>query len=114
MNGESVQQKEITADGSVSEIDWNVNIKQSSWIAMRILPSVHTNPIFIKVDEKPIRANAKSAKWCRDAVEVCWKSKKSQIRESERKTARKSYDAAAKIYETILRESSRDEDRKPQ
>ena len=82
-----------------------VDIEKSSWVAVRILPSAHTNPIFIHVADEPIRANRKSAQWCIDAVATCWKSKKKQIRESERETAKKAYDQATKVYEQILAES---------
>ena len=36
-------------------------IERSSWVALRILPSSHTNPIFVLVDGKPIRASAAAA-----------------------------------------------------
>jgi hypothetical protein len=104
INGESVQQKEIVADGSVHEIDWNVKVEESSWIAVRILPSVHTNPIFVEVAGKPVRANRKSAQWCLEAVDVCWNSKKGQIDKDERDAAKKAYDEAAEIYSQILAE----------
>ena len=42
----------------------------------------------------------------RDAVDVCWSSKKGQIRESELESARKAYDKAAAIYDSIIAESS--------
>ena len=32
-------------------------IKQSSWVALRIYPSSHTNPVFVLVGGKPIRAS---------------------------------------------------------
>ena len=105
VNGEAVQQQEIAADGELSKLKWNVDIKHSSWLAVRILPSVHTNPIWVVVDDQPVRANRKSAKWCREAVDVCWNSKKNQIRESERKSAREAYDEAAAIYDRIIEES---------
>ena len=72
---------------------------------MRILPSVHTNPVFVHVDDKPIRANARSAQWCIDAVKTCWKSKQKMIREEEREAAKAAYDKAEAIYRQILSES---------
>ncbi len=50
-------------------------------------PRAHTNPIFVEVDGKPIRASRKSAQWCLDAVDVCWNSKERGIREAEREAA---------------------------
>lgn len=105
VNGQAVQSKEIEADGTIKDIEWDVDIDQSSWVAVRILPSVHTNPIFVVVDDQPIRADRRSAEWCRRAVDVCWESKKSQIRESDKADARKAYDQAAKIYDEIITQS---------
>ncbi|MDA0587517.1 MAG: hypothetical protein O2820_09570 [Planctomycetota bacterium] len=50
---------------------------------VRILPSTHTNPVFIQVGDTPIRASRRSAEWCRKAVDVCWNSRKGNIREEE-------------------------------
>jgi hypothetical protein len=105
VNGQPVAKKEIEADGSTQSLEFDVDLKQSSWLAVRILPSVHTNPIFVEVDGKPIRASKKSAEWCRDAVDVCWNAKRGQIREAERPAAKKAYDEARAMYETILKES---------
>src|SRR5688572_1408719 len=57
VNGYPVAKKELSADGRINDITFDVPIERSSWIAMRILPSSHTNPIFIEVDGKPIRAS---------------------------------------------------------
>ncbi|MCH2118218.1 MAG: hypothetical protein MK161_11040 [Pirellulales bacterium] len=64
-------------------LEFNVDLDHSSWIAIRILPSVHTNPIFVEVGEKPVRPCRWNAQWCRQAVDVCWEAKKGQIREAE-------------------------------
>lgn len=108
VNGQSVETKEVLADGSIHDIDWTVEINESSWVAVRILPSMHTNPIFVEVGGKPIRASRKSAQWCRQAVDVCWKSKQNLIRGSEKVAAKKAYDEAAKIYDQIITESTQD------
>jgi len=101
INGEVAQRKEIVADGSTQPMSFDVDLPQSSWVAVRVFPSCHTNPIFVEVAGKPVRANKQSAEWCRDAVEVCWKSKEKQIREAERPAARAAYDAAKKYYEEV-------------
>ena len=105
VNGEVAATGNLTADGSVKPMDFDIAIKQSSWVAVRILPTVHTNPVFIKVAEKPIRANRRSAQWCMDAVDVCWKKKSPMIREKERPAAKAAYDRARSIYESILAET---------
>ncbi len=105
VNGEVQSTHELHADGKLRSFSVPVEINQSSWIAVRILPSVHTNPIFVHVDQQPIRANAKSAQWCIDAVKTCWESKQEMIREEERDAAKQAYDEAEAIYRQILAES---------
>lgn len=108
VNGQSIQTKKIPADGSLQNLSFDVDLKQSSWIALRVLPSCHTNPVFVEIDKKPIRASRKSAEWCAKAVDVCWNSKVNQIREPERTAAKAAYDAAKEIYTKIAAESSVD------
>jgi len=109
VNGRVVRTDQIVADGRVTSLSFPVEISESSWVAVRILPSVHTNPIFVHVGDKPIRAEAESARWCADAVETCWQSKRGMIRESERDAARAAYDRAGQLYRKILAEcQSRD------
>ena len=43
------------------EVRFKVEIAKSSWVALRIYPSSHTNPIFVTVGDKPIRASKASA-----------------------------------------------------
>ena len=54
--------------------------QESSWIAARVLPSAHTNPVFALVGGKPIRASRASAEWCLNAVNQCWTQKAPRIR----------------------------------
>ena len=75
VNGLSVQRKEIEADGTLQAVEFDVSISQSSWLALRILPSSHTNPIMVLVDRAPVRASKKSAEWCRKAVDICCSKK---------------------------------------
>lgn len=109
VNGQAVAKKEIPADGSVQDVSFDYQPSMSSWVALRIFPSCHTNPVFVEVDGQPIRASKRSAKWCQDAVEVCWKSKERQIRENERPAARAAYDVARRAYEEIHAQAYDDE-----
>lgn len=106
VNGEVVDTVEIEADGSIHDVTFNAAINRSSWIAIRILPSVHTNPIFVEVDGLPIRASRRSAEWCRKAVDVCWNAKQGLIRESERGAAKQAYEKARVAYDRIIAESN--------
>ena len=60
VNGYPQIMTEIVADGSMYDLEWEIDIPRSSWVAARILPSSHTNPIFVIVDNIPIRAFRRS------------------------------------------------------
>jgi hypothetical protein len=105
LNGESVGKTEITADGSIQGVSFDVPIKKSSWVALRVYPSSHTNPIFIAVGGKPIRASRKSAEWCLKSVDQCWSKKERAIRATEKEEARKAYEVAREAYRKIMAES---------
>jgi hypothetical protein len=101
INGFPVDSKPLFADGSIQDLQFDRVIDKSSWVALRILPSSHSNPIFIKVDNKQI-VDVKSVKWCRDAVDKCWKEKEKAIRSSEKAAAKAAYDAARLVYDGLM------------
>jgi len=104
VNGVSVAKKELTADGKINDLSFDIPIEHSSWVAMRILPSSHTNPIFIEVDNKPIRASRRSIDWCLKSVDQCWSQKKSVIAAAELDGAEKDYEHARAAYKARLAE----------
>lgn len=104
VNGKAVDKKEILADGSLSDINFQTKIEKSSWVALRILPSSHSNPIFVLVNNKPIRADKKSAEWCLKAVDVCWQQKQNKIAVTEKRAAKKDYENAKLVYQQIINE----------
>jgi hypothetical protein len=105
VNGESVATKEIVANGEWKELTFEHDVERSSWLALRIFASSHTNPIFVLVDGAPIRASRRSAEWCRKAVDRLWEMKSPKIRVEERAAAQKAYDEARGVYDRILRET---------
>ena len=105
VNGEAVAKQELPADGSVKNLQFNYKLERSSWVALRIFPSCHTNPIFVEVDGEPIRASKRSAQWCLDAVDVCWKQKEPRTRAEEKTAAAEAYEVARKAYRRIKKES---------
>src|SRR5262245_18810623 len=105
VDGKPAATKNITADGKLQSLSFDIPLKHSSWIAVRILPSVHTNPVFVEIGDKPIRTSRKSAEWCVNAVETCWKAKVGSIRESEREAAKEAYDKARAVYAAVLKEA---------
>ncbi|MEI8213627.1 MAG: CehA/McbA family metallohydrolase [Planctomycetota bacterium] len=106
VNGEPVAKQVIAADGQWNDLSWDVTIDRSSWVAVRVFPSLHSNPIFVTVEGKPVRANRRSAEWCRRAVDVCWEQKKKLIRPSELADAEAAYNAARKYYDQVVAESN--------
>ncbi len=108
VNGQAVARKEIVADGSEQDVTFHVPIQASSWVALRILPSSHTNPVFVLVGDKPIRASKRSAEWCLKALDQCWKKKKPAIRKEEQAAAEKAFEEAREAYKKILSETTAD------
>jgi hypothetical protein len=106
VNGRVAAKKNVPADGQIHDVAFDVAIDTSSWIAARILPSSHTNPVFVIVGEKPIRASRRSAEWCLAAVNQCWTQKAPAIRPSEQKDARAAYDHAREVYKRLITESA--------
>src|SRR5439155_26772 len=104
VNGYPVAKKLIEADGKIQEVSFEVPIERSSWVAMRILPSSHTNPIFILVDGKPIRASRRSAEWCLKGVDQCASQKIRFIRQNEKQDFQTAYDHARASYKKLLTE----------
>jgi len=104
VNGQSVETQEIAADGKVNDLKFNYTPKQSCWVALRVFPSSHTNPVFVEVDGKPIRASKRSADWCLRAVDVCWSQKVKNTREHEKEAAAAAYEVARQAYRKILEE----------
>jgi len=104
VNGLPVDKSVLLADGTPRKIKFKVPIHRSSWVALRILPSAHTHPVFVMVTEKPIRASKRSAQWCRACVDKVWEVKSPFMRESERPTAAEAFDHARKTYDGIIDE----------
>jgi hypothetical protein len=102
VNGYPVARKQIVADGKTRDVSFEVPIERSSWVALRILPSSHTNPVFVLVGDKPIRASRRSADWCLKSVDQCWSQKQRFIHASEMEDAKSAYEHARETYRRIL------------
>ena len=105
VNSRVAARKTVVADGTMRDVSFEVPLRQSSWLAVRILPSSHTNPIFALVDGRPIRASRRSAEWCLAGVNQCWTQKAPKIAPGEREDARKAYDHARGVYRRLIEES---------
>jgi hypothetical protein len=105
VNGQAVARQEIDADGSVRDVSFNVSIERSSWVCLRVLPSSHTNPVWVTVAGKPVRASRRSAQWLREAVDVCYRQKSGRVRVQELGEMQAAYDHARKTYDRLIAES---------
>lgn len=108
VNGMAVEKRDVACDGKPVEVTFDAEIARSSWVAIRVLPSAHTNPFFVIVDNKPIRANRHSVEWAIAGVEQCWKMKANTYHKDERAQAEADYNHARKIYRQILQESPKE------
>ena len=87
---------------------FDVKLDKSSWVALRIFPSSHTNPIFVLVGDQHIRPSRKSAEWCLDGVENCWQQKQRFIAPPEMSQALADYEHARQTYKRLIQESHPD------
>ena len=104
VNGYPVAKQTIVADGKLQDIAFDVKVDKSSWLALRILPSSHTNPIFVLIDDKPIRASRRSAEWCLKGVDQCWSQKQRFIKADELDDAKQAYEHARETYRKLVGE----------
>ena len=99
MNGRVVAHQDVPADGRLHHLEFQVPVEQSSWIALRQFPQLHTNPVRVVVGGKPIRASRASARWCAETVRLLWDSRHHRIAENEREAAYQAYQRAIATYE---------------
>ena len=74
-------------------------------MAARILPSAHTNPIFVLVETSP-SGPRESARWCANAVHQCWTQKAPHIAPGQLAAARAAYEHASEVYKQLEAESN--------
>jgi hypothetical protein len=104
VNGRSVAQKIVRANGDTQDLSFDVPVEKSSWVALRAFPGAHSNPFFVIVGGKPIRAEKGSALWCLKGIEQCWKMKAKTYAPTEFEQAQQDYAAAKAYYEKVLAE----------
>ncbi len=105
VNGRPVSSTRVPADGVLRDVAFDVRVDRSSWIALRILGSAHTNPVFVLIGGHPIRASRRSADWCLSAVDQCWSQKSRRLGGAVRDQAHVAYEHARGRYRQILSES---------
>jgi hypothetical protein len=107
-NGQVAATKEVFADGQAHDVDFEIDVHQSSWVALRHFPQFHTNPVNVLVGGKPIRAARTSALWCIETIEQLWRTRERSIAEPERAEARRAFDEALEKFRRIASEASKD------
>ncbi|NDF01040.1 MAG: hypothetical protein EB034_22660 [Verrucomicrobia bacterium] len=108
VNGQVVATKRIVADGKLVNVSFDTKIERSSWVALRILPSSHTNPIWVLVGDQPVRASKHSAEWCAKALELCWQQKERTYATAEKPKAKLDYEHARQVYRKLVAECTVD------
>jgi hypothetical protein len=96
----------VPADGREHAIDFAVPLDRSSWVAVRQFPQLHTNPVYVLVGGKPIRASRDSARWALACIDQLWRVRSSRISPAERADAQRAYEEARAIYRRIAAEST--------
>jgi hypothetical protein len=105
VNGRAVDSKTILADGTLQDVEFLAMVEQSSWLALRILYSSHTNPMFVTVARKPVRASRRSCQWCLDSIAAAWNRLGPRIAAKDRAAAAAARDHALETFHAILRDS---------
>ncbi|MBI3879986.1 MAG: CehA/McbA family metallohydrolase [Verrucomicrobia bacterium] len=105
VNGQSVARKNLVADGALRDVSFEVPIERSSWVALRIRATSHTNPIWVLVGDQPVRPSRRSLEWCLKGVDQCWSQKEKLIAEAELPQARADYEHARAVYRKRLAEA---------
>ena len=108
VNGRAVAGKEVAADGRQHALEFTVPVDRSSWVAIRQFPELHTNPVFVLVAGKPIRASRLSAQWALACIDQLWRVRSRRIAEAERADAEQAYEAARAFYRRAAAESPAD------
>jgi hypothetical protein len=108
VNGQPAFRTNFVADGALRDIVLPLRIERSSWVTLRILPSSHTNPIWVMVGGKPFAPSRRSVDWCLKGVNQCWSQKKRFIRPAEMKDAEKAYEHAREVYRQRLELAEKD------
>jgi hypothetical protein len=105
VNGRVAATKTITADGSEQNVDFSLPIQQSSWVAIRIKGAAHTNPVFVLVDNMPVRASRASVEWIMRSLLEAYEATNPRWTEKESANAHAAYEYSYAVYQKILAET---------
>jgi hypothetical protein len=105
VNGRVAATKTITADGSEQKADFSLPILQSSWVAIRVKGAAHTNPVFVLVDNMPVRASRVSVEWIMRSLLESYEIASPRWSEKESANARAAYEYSYAVYQKRLTET---------
>jgi hypothetical protein len=105
VNGRVVDRREVPADGREHALELSVPIAASSWIALRQSPQLHTNPVSVIVNDRPIRASRASALWAIACIDQLWRTRGPRIAAGERAAAERAYEEARAYYRRVAGEA---------
>ena len=108
VNGQVKARTTVPADDQPHDVAFTVPIEQSSWVALRQFPQLHTNPVTVIVAGRPIRASKRSAQWCLGCVDQLWRQGDKHMTPAEREDARTAYEDARQYYRAVLAEAVAD------
>ncbi len=106
VNGRVVATRTVPADGRLHLIEAEIPIQQSSWVAVRHFPQLHSNPINVIVAQQPIRASRDSARWCVEITRLLWNNREQNIAEAEREQAKQTFDHTLEVFKQIAQEAA--------
>jgi hypothetical protein len=105
VNGQVKAKATVPADDQPHDLSFNIPVEQSSWIALRQFPQLHTNPVAIIIAGHPIRASKKSAQWCLGCIDQLWRQGEKIMPPAERAEAATAYEKARGYYRAVLAEA---------
>jgi hypothetical protein len=105
VNGKPVASQRILADGSVQRIKMDIQMRRSGWVALRLMGAGHSNPIYVLVNNQPVRGSRSSVEWSLQALTRAYEASSVGWNPSVAPLAASAYDYAFAIYERILRET---------
>ena len=104
VNGKVIAEKQVPADGQIHQLQFDIQVSQSSWIALRQFPQLHTNPVNVLVSNRPIRASRNSALWCLESTRELWNRRNRYISADEKEAAQEAYQRSIQRYIQIMAE----------
>jgi hypothetical protein len=108
VNGRPAHARIVPADDRIHDVEFELKVNRSSWVALRQFPQLHTNPINILVAGQPIRASRSSARWCMECIRQLWRERGPTIAKNEREEAQATFEKAIEVYKKIASEAPED------